>query len=178
MVQPPPELVRGMDYTIRPIGRICASTGVALEPGTTCRSALVERNGRLERLDFLLTAWKEAPEGTIGHWRSRVPASTAAQTKRIEPDELMQQFERLEDSGHIQIRRLRYVLALMLLQKKRMELEGTRSDDGIEYLLLVGTKGEGPFEVRDEQLGPEEIAAIQRELATAEIEQRIPTVVE
>ena len=45
-------------------------------------------------------------------------------------------------------------------------------------ILLVGTKGEGPFEVRDEQLGPEEIAAIQRELATAEIEQKIPSVVE
>lgn len=171
MVRPPQESFRGMDYAIRPIGRTCASTGMSLEPGTTCRSALVERNGRLERLDFALKAWKEAPEGTIGHWRSRVPATAAAQTQRIEPDELMLQFERLEDTGHMQVRRLRYVLALLLLQKKRMELEGTRSDDGIEYLILVGTKGEGPFEVRDEQLDSDEIAAVQRELLTLENEQ-------
>jgi hypothetical protein len=153
-----------MDYSIRPIGRTCAATGVELSPGTLCRSALVERDGRFERLDFVLTAWPGPPEGTLGHWRCRVPPSTAPQVRRLDSDELMRQFERLEDSGHEQVRRLRYVLALLLLQRKRLELEDSRSDDDVDYLILVGTKGEGPFEVRDERLGPEEIAAVQREL--------------
>lgn len=131
-----------------------------------CRSALVERNGRFERLDFALSAWNAVPDGTIGHWRSRVPQSNGPQARRLDADELMQQFERLEDSGHEQVRRLRYVLALLLLQKKRMDLEGTRSEDENDFLILVGTKGEGPFEVRDERLSPDEIAAVQRELMT------------
>ena len=153
-----------MDYSFRPVGRTCSATGVELTPGTFCRSALVERDGRFERLDFELSAWGDAPDGTIGHWRCRVPESTAAQARRLDPDELLQQFEQLEEAGNEQVRRLRYVLALVLLQRKRLELEDTRCVDEIDYLILVGTKGEGPFEVRDEKLGPEEIAAVQREL--------------
>lgn len=76
----------------------------------------------------------------------------------------MAQFERLEEGGHEQVRRLRYVLALLLLQRKRLQLEDSRSEDGVDLLVLIGTKGEGPFEVRDEQLDADEIAGIQRAL--------------
>ncbi len=85
----------------------------------------------------------------------------------------MQEFERLEETGHEQVRRLRYVLALLLLQRKRLELEDCRSQDEGDYLLLVGTKGEGPFEVRDEQLDADEIAAIQQELLSQLSEQNL-----
>ena len=165
MVPPPPDGLGGMEYSFRPIGRTCAATGVELTSGTLCRSALVERDGRTERLDYLASAWPGPPEGTIGHWRSRVPVAAAPQARRLDADELLRQFERLEETGHEQIRRLRYVVALLLLQKKRFELEGSRSDGDIDYLIVVGTKGEGPFEIRDERLSPEEIGALQRELA-------------
>jgi hypothetical protein len=154
----------GMEYSFRPVGRICAATGVELNPGTVCRSALVERDGRFERLDYALSAWPGALQGTIGHWRCRIPAATTPPVRRLDPDELMQQFERLDDAGHEQVRRLRYVLTLLLLQRKRMSLEDCRSEDDVNWLIVVGTKGEGPFEVRDERLGPEEIAAVQKEL--------------
>jgi len=164
MVRALPDWLPAMEYSFRSIGRTCAATGVELTPGTLCRSALIERDGRFDRLDFALSAWTQAPEGTIGHWRSRVPVPTAPQMRRIDPDDLMGRFEQLEDEGHEHVRRLRYVLALLLLQRKRLELEDSRSDEAFDVLILVGTKGEGPFEVRDERLGPEEIAAIQREL--------------
>ena len=156
-----------MDYSIKPIGRACAATGAELTPGTLCRSALVERDGRLERFDYLAGAWNEAPAGTIGHWRSAVPAESKSRPRRLDADELLQEFERLEETGHAQVRRLRYVLALLLLQKRRLEIDGTRADGEIEYLVLIGSKGEGPFEVRDEQLDPEEIAGVQQELLAA-----------
>src|SRR5687767_2139000 len=117
-----------MEYAFRPIGRTCAATGVELTSGTLCRSALVERDGRFERLDYAASAWPGPPEGTIGHWRSRVPVAAAPQARRLDADELLRQFERLEETGHEAVRRLRYVLALLLLQKKRFELEGSRSD--------------------------------------------------
>jgi hypothetical protein len=153
-----------MEYSFRPIGRTCAATGAELTPGTFCRSALLERDGRLERLDYSAAAWAGPPEGAIGHWRCRVPAQTTGQWRKLDPDELMEQFEQLEETGHEQLRRLRYVLALLLLQRKRLELEDSRSDEEGDFLVLVGTKGEGPFLVRDEKLDPQEIAVAQREL--------------
>lgn len=162
-----------MEYAFRTIGRTCAATGAELTPGTLCRSALVERDGRLERLDFALSSWTAAPADTIGHWRSQVPAAATPQVRRLDADTLLQEFERLEDAGHEQVRRLRYVLALLLLQKKRLELEDCRVDDDVNYLVLIGTKGEGPFEVRDEQLDADEIAAVQRELLAQLSEQNL-----
>ena len=153
-----------MDYAFKSIGRTCAASGERLPAGAACRSALVVRDGRHERLDFLATAWTGPPEGTVGHWRSQVPVPST-KPRVVDADELLRQFERLEDAGNMTVRRLRYVLALLLLQKKRLELETTRRDGEIEYLVLAGIKGEGPFEVRDEQLPPEEIAAAQAELA-------------
>lgn len=162
-----------MDYAFRSIGRTCSATGAELTPGTLCRSALVERDGRLERLDFALSSWTTPPPDTIGHWRCRVPAAATPQVRRLDADTLMQEFERLEETGHEQVRRLRYVLALLLLQKKRLELEDCREEDDINLLILIGTKGEGPFEVRDEQLSADEIAAVQRELLSQLSEQNL-----
>ena len=162
-----------MEYAFRSIGRTCAATGAELTPGTLCRSALVERDGRLERLDFALSSWTTPPADTVGHWRCRVPAAAVPQVRRLDAETLFQEFERLEEVGHEQVRRLRYVLALLLLQKKRLELEDCRSEDEINYLVLIGAKGEGPYEIRDEQLDADEIAAIQRELLSQLSEQNL-----
>ena len=153
-----------MDYSIKPIGRACAASGAELKPGTTCRSALVEREGRFERFDYLAQEWRAPPEGTVGHWRTVVPSPAKPRPRKLDAEALLQEFERLEETGHEQVRRLRYVLALLLLQKRRLELDGCRIDGEIEYLVLIGAKGEGPFEVRDEGLEPEEIASVQEEL--------------
>jgi hypothetical protein len=133
----------------------------------------VERDGRFERLDFALSAWTAPPADAIGHWRCRVPAAVTPQVRHLDADTLLQEFERLEETGHEQVRRLRYVLALLLLQKKRLELEDCRLEDETNYLVLIGTKGEGPFEVRDEQLSADEIAGIQRELLSQRSEQNL-----
>ena len=136
-------------------------------PGTLCRSALVDRDGRLERLDFVQTAWTGPPAGTVGHWRCTVPVPATVKARTLNAEELLAEFERMEDDGHLTSRRLRYVLALLLLQRRRFNLDGTRTDGEIEYLVVSGSKGEGPFEVRDEALPPEELAAAQRELMAA-----------
>jgi hypothetical protein len=162
-----------MEYAFRSIGRTCAATGAELTPGTLCRSALVERDGRFERLDFVLSAWTDPPADAIGHWRCRIPAAVTPQVRHLDADTLLQEFERLEETGHEQVLRLRYVLALLLLQKKRLELEDCRAEEETNFLVLIGTKGEGPFEVRDEQLSADEIAVIQRELLTQLSEQKL-----
>ena len=39
-----------MDFSIRPISKVCAATGETLEPGSNCWSVLVEENGRTVRI--------------------------------------------------------------------------------------------------------------------------------
>ena len=59
---------------------------------------------------------------------------------------------------------MRYVLALMLLQRRRLKLEGSRTDGDIEYLQLSGSRGDGDFEVRQQSLSDEEIEQLQSQL--------------
>ena len=45
-----------------------------------------------------------------------------------------------------------------------MKLEGARTEDEITWLSLVGSQGEGPYEVRDQQMAQEEITQLQAAL--------------
>lgn len=154
-----------MEYRIRPIGKKCAGTGDTLPPGARCLSVLVDQQGEQVRLDFAEEAWAGPPEGTIGYWRSQVPEAVADDKPRpIDPDALMRYFEQLEEHGNTMQEQLRYVLALLLLQRRRLQLEGSREDGDVEYLQLSGTRGEGNFEVRDHELAAEELEALQQQL--------------
>jgi len=153
-----------MDYHLKPIGKTCASTGEQLPPGSLCHSALVEENGHFVRVDFSEDGWNGPPEGSIGHWKSVVPEVSQTTAKPLDADALMRYFEQLaEDTNPVQ-EKFRYVLALLLLQKRRLKIDGTRRDGDIEYLQLSGTRGEAPVEVRDHHLAEEEIKQIQQGL--------------
>lgn len=133
-------------------------------PGTRVHSVLVDRGHEQVRLDFSEAAWTGPPEGTIGHWRCLVPEPAASGPKPIDAEALFRFFEdTAEDHNPIQ-EKFRYVVALLLLQKRRLILDGSRRDGEIEYLELVGSRSEGPFEVRDQHLSPEEIQQLQSEL--------------
>lgn len=153
-----------MDYQLKPIGKTCARTGQDLQPGASCHSVVVERDGQFVRLDFSEAGWQGTPEGTVGEWTSVVPAATA-KAPAIDPESLLRYFEQLCEDANPGHNQMRYVLALLLLQKRRLRLEGSRQDeDGSEYLQLIGSKSEGPFEVLDQQLDETEIVQLQASL--------------
>ena len=158
-----------MEYRVKPIGRTCASTGEPLEPGAVCYSVLVPRDGDTVRLDFSEAAWHGPPDDAIGFWRRQVPLPDRPAGSSFDPEELYLSFEQLsEDLNPVQ-EKLRYVLALLLLKKRRLKLEDSREDEDDQWLIVSGSRGEGPFEVRNLQLPQEELnqleAAVQAQLA-------------
>ncbi len=156
-----------MEYHIRPLGKTCAGTGQPLAPGSTVVSILVDRNGVLERLDFSPEGWAGPPEQTVGQWHCQVPRQEEAATRIVDPEALLAYFEQvLEDANPAQ-EQIAYVLALFLLQKRRLRLDGARVDEDRQFLQLAGSRGEGPFEVRDQQLSDEEIRRLQAEIQIA-----------
>jgi hypothetical protein len=153
-----------MDYHLKPIAKTCTATGREFAPGVPCHSALVELNGKLVRFDFSEDGWTGPPDGTIGFWQSIVPEPTETAAKPLDADALMRYFEQLcEDASPAQDK-FRYVVALLLLQKRRLKLEGSRHDGDIKFLELLGSRGEGTFEVRDQHLKDDEIGQLQQAL--------------
>ena len=76
----------------------------------------------------------------------------------------MRYFEQLSEEPNLAQEKFRYVLALLLLQKRRLKIEGSRQDGEIQYLQLSGSRGEGQFDVRDHQLSEDEILHLQNDL--------------
>lgn len=152
------------DYNVKPMGRTCAATGQELVPGSLCHSVLIEKHGEFLRLDYSESGWEQPPAGTIAHWRCEAPEPVVAAKKTLDPQELMRQFEQLSEEASPAHDKFRYVLALLLVQRRRLKLEGTKVIDDQEFLEVTGTRGEGTFLVRDQQLNETELQELQNAL--------------
>jgi hypothetical protein len=153
-----------VEYQFRPIGKKCSATGEDLIPGERCFSVLVEKEGDLQRLDFSEAGWKGPPEGTLGVWKCVVPKPAEVRHEPLDTTALMTCFEQLTEEASPAREGLRYILALLLVKKRRLRLEGSRAEGEDEYLQLAGAQGEGAYEVRDLNPGDEEVQQWQREL--------------
>jgi len=153
-----------MDYQLKPPSKTCSKTGQALQPGAVCYSALVEQHGRFLRFDYSEEGWDGPPEEAIAWWRRTVPEQPQTQSKPLDADELMQHFERLIEEASPAREKLTYVLALLLMQKRRLSIETTRDDGERRSLQLVGSHGEGPYDVREFDLSDDERQSLQNSL--------------
>ena len=152
-----------MDYRVRPIGTECAGTGLPLQPGSHVRSVLVEQDEELVRLDYSDEGWAGLPEEAVAIWTAVVP-TPAAKKAGLDVDEQFVRFEQLAEEDAPHQAPLTYVLSLWLMRRRRLRLEGTLSEDGVDRLVLHGTRGEGPFHIRDQQLATSQITDLQAAL--------------
>ncbi len=152
------------DYQVRSIGKKCSVSGETLAPGAVCYSAVVEQNGELTRLDYAAAHWKGPPQGAVGHWKLRVPLPVQNRKAPLDPAALISFFEQLTEEANPLHDRLRYVVALLLIQKRRFRLDGSRSIEGEEWIQVSGMHGEGAWEIRDYPLSEEEAHTLQQEL--------------
>ncbi len=154
------------DWTInKPLGE-CSGTGRAIEPGEDYFGALVEVEQGLERRDFTLEYWeKEKPE-VFCFWRSRLADAEEKKELFVSDEMLMAFFERLANETDPEKVNFRFVLALVLMRKRRLKYDASKTKDGVELwcLRVVGQKE--TVEVIDPHLDDEQI-----ELLTSQIGQ-------
>src|SRR5271155_4544764 len=112
-----------MDYHLKPLGKICAATGKPLLPGSVCHSVLVEKEGSLVRMDFSQEGWSGVRPEYVGHWIVDVPEAPDPKTLRIDPDAALRYFEQLSEEAEPVHEKTRYVLALVLLQHRKLKLD-------------------------------------------------------
>jgi len=133
------------EYKIDASSRHCRTCGRVFEVNEEYYSAVVEtaQENLLERHDFCVPCWKLPEGGYFSYWKTHVPEpepDTRRGPRLIDMGRLMQLFEHLADSEEIQARRFRYVLALVLMRKRRLKVvESRRLKDGGEQLTLRET---------------------------------------
>jgi hypothetical protein len=152
------------DYQIQANTRRCAVTGRELRPGEKYYAALLDSGGKFTRLDFSCEAWQGPPEGAFSFWMGRVPPPDENSRTRIDDELLFDCFGRLEGHSEPGKVNFRYIVALLLMRRKRFKFEEARTADGEEWLSLRCVKTRAIYQVINPRLTDEQMAAVQEEV--------------
>jgi hypothetical protein len=152
------------EYQIQANTRRCAATGRELRTGEKYYSVLIADHDKLCRQDYAADAWHGPPPGAFGFWAGRVPSADDNQRPRIDDDLLADCFQRLEGQTDPARVNFRYIMALLLMRRKRFKFEEVRRQSGEEILRLRCTRTRAVHEVVNPNLTEAEMEAVQEEV--------------
>ena len=153
------------NYQIHGPARVCAATGRELKPGEKVFSVLRDEGGQFVRTDYTADAWPGPPAGVVAWWAGRVPDGGKPAKPVINDDLLADCFEHLSGTTDPARLRFRYVVALLLMRRKRFKFEDAfRDEAGRDVMLVRDARGGAVHQVVDPRLTDDQIAAVQAEV--------------
>jgi hypothetical protein len=153
------------DFTIREPTRTCTASGRELKPGERFIGVLLDEEGKFVRKDFAPEAWLGPPPDAIAYWTGRLPTSDQARKPTFNDGLLFDCFDHLADTTDPNKRQFRYVVALLLMRRKKLKFEDTkRAADGSDVLVVRDTRSGSRVEVADPRLSEDAITAVQDEV--------------
>ena len=162
------------DATSIPVGKptfLCAASGEPLPAGTPCMAAVRETSqGGFERLEFSTAAWAAGarPEGLLCWWKTVMPQPEASKRLVLDDEAIEEVFDRLAEDERPNRVAVRWLLAMILLRKKRLRHLRVDQREGTETWLFSrrgDAEGAPPTPVVRPVLDDEAIAALSDELA-------------
>ncbi len=152
------------DYQIDANTRRCFITGRELKAGERFYSVLLDEGGKFQRQDYSSEAWQGPPAAAFSFWSGRIPATDEARRPPIDDDMLLDCFTRLEGEHDLSRMQFRYVVALLLMRRKRFRFEEARTENGQEVLQLRCARTRAEHTVVNPRMSDEEMAAVQEEV--------------
>jgi hypothetical protein len=156
-----------LDYQIQPSTRRCSVSGRDLRPGERYYSILLEENGKFVRRDYSAEVWQGAPAGAFSFWVGRLPPPQGRRRQPIDDETLLDCFRRLEAQTEPGRVRFRYVVALLLMRRRRLKFEEARRDGDQEVLVLRCARTGVRHQVVNPGLTEEELASVQDDVSQA-----------
>jgi hypothetical protein len=152
------------DYQIQAPARRCAATGRDLHAGEKFYSVLLDEAGKFVRHDYSIEAWQGPPTGAFSFWRGRVPEAETNRRPPIDDEMLLDCFQRLEHDLEPSRVNFRYVVALLLMRRKRLRFEEARTAGDQEVLHLRDSRTRAEYDVVNPRLTDDEMLTVQEEV--------------
>ncbi len=145
--------------------RTCAGSGESIPAGAPFFSALIESSETFERRDYSAEAWPEVDKaGFFSYWKNKGGEIREEKKQAVDYERLLAFFDGLENAEEPQKRLFRYVLALILVRRRKLRLEDAgRTEDG-DRLLVYDRRTEKTLEIIAPAASHEELAAVQAKL--------------
>ena len=147
-----------------PMGK-CAVTGSAIVAGDKFMAALRETPLGFERVDVSLAAWDQLDrKDVIAFWQATMPAHEQKKKVFVDDEVLCDLFERLKDAAEPAKLNFRFVLGLILMRKKLLIYETSRTEDAND-IWVVRLKGrEDKLDLLNPRLDEAQVAEVSQQL--------------
>jgi len=125
----------------KPLGQ-CWETGKKIEYGEEYFAALVETGEGLARRDFCADYWLTEKPDVFCYWKTKLPHPDRKKQIFVDDEMLMAFFERLEGEREQEKINFRFVLALILMRKRRLKYNSSKieGDKEVWRLRIAGDK--------------------------------------
>jgi hypothetical protein len=143
----------------KPLGQCCA-TGRQIQPGEEYYAALVETEQGFARRDFCSEYWVEHKPSVFCYWKTKLPKPNQKKHLLVDDDMLMAFFERLGVETEQEKLNFRFVLALVLMRRRRLKYDSSRAEDGKDIWRLRITGTQDYVEVVNPNLDESQVAQL------------------
>ena len=125
----------------KPVGN-CFGTGRKIECGEEYYGALVETEQGLARRDYCADYFQSQKPQVFCFWKTKLPQPGQKKAQFIDDDMLMAFFNRLEQEIEQEKINFRFVLALILMRKRRLKYDSSdvQGDTETWRLRITGDK--------------------------------------
>jgi hypothetical protein len=148
----------------KPLGQ-CSGSGKKIEYGEEYFAALVETDQGLARWDFCADYWQEQKPDVFCYWKTKLPRPDQKKHIFVDDEMLMAFFERLEQEREQEKINFRFVLALILMRKRRLKYDSSETQDNKEIWRLRVVGGKETAEVINPHLDEEQIKQLSSQLS-------------
>ncbi|MCF7972391.1 MAG: hypothetical protein K9N55_01105 [Phycisphaerae bacterium] len=142
----------------------CAATGTKIESGEEYYGALVDSDEGLVRKDFCTTYWDQEKPTVYCYWKTRLPYPNQKKKVFLDDEMLMAFFDRLENDDQQERVNFRFVLALILMRKRRLKYECSVIREGHEIWTLKVTGEKRQVEVDNPHLDEAQIEQLSQQM--------------
>jgi|HubBroStandDraft_5_1064220.scaffolds.fasta_scaffold517180_1 hypothetical protein len=148
----------------RALGK-CHACAREIVPGEKMMAGLRETPAALERLDLCPTCWEKFDRtGLLGFWQTTMPQPTAKKPIFVDDQVLCELFERLGQATEDAKLNFRFVLGLILMRKRYIVYESTRTEEAKEIWSVRFKGREDKLDLVNPRLSEQQVGEVSTQL--------------
>lgn len=155
-----------MEWELASSGGACTQCARPFADREDYWSALFRDADGFTRRDYCASCWSAGDKTAFSFWITRCSPKPAPPKRFVSDEVILEFFDRLSESDDPSKRKLRFIMAVLLLRKRLLKEKSRRRDEKGVFWVVESPTLEKTFEVRDEGLTEGEIADVLAEIGS------------
>jgi hypothetical protein len=143
----------------------CAGCSQPIAPGAEYVATIVATPEGFVRQDRCHACALVQNQNVFSFWRGRKPAQKAGALPRLDFDSLLELLRRLDGRDDASSQRLRWIVTILLLRRRLVQITSRSVVDGVETLEVKPRHDDRTFQVRDPKLSAEDFESLHEDLS-------------